>query len=282
MIAHDMFDKVEGEHKAGKKGHGASMPACIPCRGSKADCSHSKLLDPLEETRWARSALKSYWDGKITLSELFARRNGPAKAVAPFGTDTIPGHIDAEEDAAFEAVVKRWKDGERLPRIALRTTLSPYHREARENRATRRAEREKALAGEREVEMKKLNMIRYLAERLRLGTLSAPTYAWKDYENKISQLQKTSSERRRAGESATAFEEIAPYPDFYAAGRNGGNARLRGESTPALDVSRSSTAPLPHLNTPNELPAPLPADGTVNSPTFRPDTILSTAASKVQ
>ncbi|BEJ13117.1 hypothetical protein CspHIS471_0302910 [Cutaneotrichosporon sp. HIS471] len=214
MVDHEMFTKTDIKHKAGKKG-GTFRSACIPCRVSKADCSHSKLAEPLEETRLGVKDLESYWKGEITLSQLFAKRQRPEEEAGPFDPHGVPARIDPKEDAAFAKIENLEKaHADCLPLIPQRTTITKCQRNAREVRLTRRAERDKALAGEGIQEMKKLAMVKYLADRLENGTLSAPMYKWKDLDKT---LRENASNRRKDGrQTMPPPDDVGPYPDFYA------------------------------------------------------------------
>ncbi|BEI82275.1 hypothetical protein CcaverHIS002_0301430 [Cutaneotrichosporon cavernicola] len=283
MVDHEMFTKTDIKHKAGKKG-GTFRSACIPCRVSKADCSHSKLAEPLEETRLGIKDLESYWKGEITLSQLFAKRQRPEKEVGPFDPHGVPAHIDPKEDAAFAKIENLEKaHADRLPLIPRRTTITKCQRNAREVRQTRRAERDKAPGGVQE--MKKLAMVKYLADRLGNGTLSAPIrclhlmtwgltpdfYAMWMGDDSTNTLQPSLNTDNPISGSPEGRIRRSSTSQFLSRVRtrssSGGSSSppqfFRGESVPGLDDTRSPTVDPLQLHTPSPVLGALPGDGLV-------------------
>ncbi|CAK9783684.1 hypothetical protein CC85DRAFT_292094 [Cutaneotrichosporon oleaginosum] len=243
MVSHEMFGKVDVRHKRGKAGQAAKGCACIPCRVSKAECSHPRLKERLQESTWAMSDLEAYWDGTMSLTELFERRQRPEAEVGPFDADAIDNSVDKQEDDEFDVLAKLESQGQKLPTMAPRKTLTRFQRGAREARASRRADRAKALAGERETDSKKLVMVQYLASRLREGTLTSPMYPWKEYDKTIRDLSASNARRRAAGEGSLAPEDVAPYTDFYSLWLNGAPLNAHVAFSHQIAVAGPSAAP---------------------------------------
>lgn len=213
-----MFNKNDIKHLRVKKGRESN--ACIPCRGSKASCSHAQLRDPLEEYGWAVGDLEAYWDKRITLGQLFALRETTSQGSGPFHADHIPAGISDLEDLAFKkAETLASKSSHNLPPIKERTTRTPHMRSFIDGRTTRRAERAKVIADPgykgAAAEHKKLLIIQYLAHRVKEGTLTDPAYPWKDYERSVRELEKKSRDREGPSKLPAQLAKLAPYPDFY-------------------------------------------------------------------
>lgn len=221
-----MFGKVDVKLKGGK---GEMKAACIPCRYSKAECSHAKLIKPLEETGWGAADLEAYWKHAITFTELLARRQPPSSRVGPFDLDQISRDIKPDEEAAFDEIRKQESDNMPISQSAARTTLTAFQRTAFERRKGRLEARAKAIVGGLAHESPQLKTIQYIARHLREDTLTDPLFRWKNLKG---------TKKRRSSKVAPAQLERVPYADFYAWMGRGDGTR---HSSPAASVAGPST-----------------------------------------
>jgi hypothetical protein len=224
-----VFDKVDVKRKGGKGGKGGMKVACIPCRYSKAECSHAKLIKPLEETGWGAADLEAYWNHAITLTELLARRQPPSGRVGPCDIDQISRDIKPDEEAAFDKVIKQESDHVAISQSAARTTLTVFQRQTFEERKGRREARAKAIVGSATHELPKLKEIQYIARRLREGTLTHPLFPWKKLKDTV---------QGQSSKVAPVQQYRVPYADFHASMGRGDGTR---HPSSAASVARPST-----------------------------------------